>query len=387
MKIWVKIYILSMFAQAATAQTSVELVVEAVLKNHPLTQAAGFSTQAKKYAEKQSLNLSNPQINIESPSGLFYAIGVIQSFDFPTVYMRKKQVAQAETALAQVGQKVNENDLRYTVRQLYLNAQVSEYQAKQWTTRDSLYQLIDATAARQFSAGEINFLQKTLVENEAAKVHQELLVAERYSEATRKQLIGFSGLNDLRVLTPLVADTLGLKLITALVSNPNIAYEQQAVQVAEQQLSLAKSQALPNFSLGYLNQGALRTPLGYRFRASIGIPLWAGQYQGGRQRAESEAKAAQSRVAAQSQSTLLGFANISSEAISALGKIRYYEQEALQRSRLLITTAIRLREAGEVNYVDFLRTLDEAFSIPKEYVQQLQTFESARIKMLYYAGN
>ncbi len=387
MKIWVKIYILSMFAQAATAQTSVELVVEAVLKNHPLTQAAGFSTQAKKYAEKQSLNLSNPQINIESPSGLFYAIGVIQSFDFPTVYMRKKQVAQAETALAQVGQKVNENDLRYTVRQLYLNAQVSEYQVKQWTTRDSLYQLIDATAARQFSAGEINFLQKTLVENEAAKVHQELLVAERYSEATRKQLIGFSGLNDLRVLTPLVADTLGLKLITALVSNPNIAYEQQAVQVAEQQLSLAKSQALPNFSLGYLNQGALRTPLGYRFRASIGIPLWAGQYQGGRQRAESEAKAAQSRVAAQSQSTLLGFANISSEAISALGKIRYYEQEALQRSRLLITTAIRLREAGEVNYVDFLRTLDEAFSIPKEYVQQLQTFESARIKMLYYAGN
>jgi hypothetical protein len=387
MKLWVKICILSMLARTATAQTSVEAVVDAVFKNHPLLQAASFSTQAKKYAEKSALNLPNPEVNIESPTGEFYAVGILQSFDFPTVYARKKQVAQAETTLAQVGQKVNENDLRYAARQLYLTAQVSEYQAKQWTTRDSLYQLVVATAARQFSAGEINFLHKTLVENEAAKVHQERLIAERNAEATRKQLIGFSGLNDLGVLIPLVADTLGLKLITALVSNPNIAYEQQAVRVAEQQLSLVKSQALPNFSLGYLNQGARSTPLNYRFRASVGIPLWTGQYQGARQRADSEAKAAQSRVAAQSQSISLGFANISSEAMSALGKIRYYEQEALQRSRLLITTAIRLREAGEVNYVDFLRTLDEAFSIPREYAQQLQTFESARIKMLYYTGN
>jgi outer membrane protein TolC len=139
-------------------------------------------------------------------------------------------------------------------------------------------------------------------------------------------------LNDLGVLKPLIADTLGLQSITALVGNPNVAYEQQAVRVAEQQFSLAKSQALPNFSLGYLNQGARSTPLNYRFRASVGIPLWTGQYQGARQRAESEAKAAQSRVAAQSQSTSLEFANTSSEAMSALGKIRYYEQEALQRS-------------------------------------------------------
>jgi len=386
MKLWVKICILSMLARTATAQTSVEAVVDAVFKNHPLLQAASFSTQAKKYAEKSALNLPNPEVNIESPTGEFYAVGILQSFDFPTVYARKKQVAQAETALAQVGQKVNENDLRYAVRQLYLNAQASAYQAVQWGVRDSLYHSIITAAARQFAAGEINFLQKTLVENEAAKVHQERLAAELKAAAARNQLILLSGLTDLGTLAPLLADTLGLKFSSASTDNPNVAYEQQAVQVAERQLSLAKSQALPNFSLGYLNQGARGTPLDYRFRAAVGIPLWTGQYQGGRRSAETEAKAAQSRVDAQTQSVSLEFANISTDALTALDNIRYHEREALQRSRLLITTASRLREAGEVNYVDFLRTLDEAFSITREYALQLQAFESARIKMLYFSG-
>ncbi|MCP6357382.1 hypothetical protein NL446_26385, partial [Klebsiella pneumoniae] len=91
------------------------------------------------------------------------------------VYTRQKRVAKAETALAQAGQQLSQNDLRYTVRALYLEAQAAAYQARQWAERDSVYQQIAATAARQFAGGEIDFLQKTLAENEAGTVHQERL--------------------------------------------------------------------------------------------------------------------------------------------------------------------------------------------------------------------
>jgi outer membrane protein TolC len=309
---------------------------------------------------------------------------VSQSFEFPTVYTRQKQVAKAETMLAQAGQRVSENDLRYAVRTLYLETQVAEYRATQWATRDSLYQEIVAAAARQFSAGEIDFLQKTMAENEAAKVHQERLAVEQTMAMSRQQLAGFTGLAELGALLPLSFDTIGL---TSSVGNPSVVYQQQAVQVAEQQIRLAKSRALPNFSLGYLNQGVRNTPIDYRFRASLGIPLWAGQYRAGANAAQAESQAALARAEAQRQALQMELQRTQSEAANALAMVQYHQREALPRSLALIAAATRLRAAGQVDYIAFLRVLDESYAIQWEYADQLQALNTALLRLLYLAGN
>lgn len=389
MKLLIKILIFGLSASSVWAQTTPDSAVQAALQNHPLYRAAALGVQAKIYAEKTALNLPNPEVNAESPTGEFYAVGVLQSFEFPTVYSRQKQVAKAETALAQVGLRMSENDLRYTVRALYLEAQAAEYQARQWTERDSVYQQIAASAARQFAGGEIDFLQKTLAENEAGTVHQERLAAEQNAAAIRQQLATLTGLTDLGSLSPLAPDTLGLfgQLLQGnIAGNPAVAYGQQTTRVAEQQISLAKSRALPNFSLGYLNQGVRSTPIDYQFRASVGIPLWFGQYRAGVKSAEAESQAAIARAEAQSQAVGLELARTRTEAATALNLVHYYEREALPRSRALIVTALRLREAGQMDYVTFLRTLDEAYAIQREYAAQLQIFETARIQLLYLSG-
>ncbi len=360
--------------------------VAAALKNHPSLHAAAYDVQAKRYAEKIALKLPNPELNAESPTGEFYAVGVSQSFEFPTVYARQKRVAKAETGLAQAGQRVSENDLRYSVRLLYLEVQVAEFQNRQWVERDSLYSAIDAAAVRQFAAGEIDFLQKILAENEAGKVHQERLAAEQTFAMLRQQLATLTGLLGLGSLLPLMPDTVGLVSENKLAANPGIAYEQQAAQVAERQVALAKSRALPNFSLGYLNQGPRSTPIDYRFRASVGIPLWAGQYRAGRQAAEAASQAAQSRAESQSQVIALELQRAQSDQQIALADVQYHEREALPRSRALIAAATRMREAGQVDYVTFLRTLEGAYAIQRDYTGQVNALNSARIRVLYLLG-
>lgn len=386
MKSWMNIILPGLIATGVFAQTTPDAVISAALRNHPTVKAASFEVQAKKYAEKTALKLPNPEINAESPTGEFYAVGVLQSFEFPTVYARQKQVAQAETALAQSGQRVSENDLRYTVRSLYLELQAAEHLVRQWVSRDSLYTAVAAVAARQFSGGEIDLLQKILAENEAGQVHQERLAAEQNAVALRQQLSKLSGLNDLGTLVPLGLDSLGTGTAASITSNPSVAFEQQSLQVAEKQVRLAKSLDLPSFSMGYLNQGARGTPLDYRFRVTVGIPLWTGQYRAGRQNAESQAQAAQSRVEGQQQAVELELIRTQTEAATALNQARYYERNALPRSRTLIATALRMREAGQVDYLTFLRTLDQAFAIQREYTAQVQSFETARIKLLYLVG-
>jgi len=374
------------FSAYAQETTTPEAAIHAALQNHPLAHAAAFDAQAKKYAEKSALNIPNPEINTESPTGGFYTIGVSQAFEFPTVYARQKQVAKAETSLAKTGQLVQENDLRFNVRTFYLEAQLAVFHVQQWAQRDSFYQAIATTANRQFSAGEIDFLQKTMLENEAGKVRLERLGMDIKAATARQQLTTFTGLSDLGILPPLRADTAGLNAIQGFAENPSLRFEQQSVQVAAEQISLAKSRALPNLSLGYMNQAARNSPIDYRFRASIGIPLWAGQYQGGINAAKAENQAAQARSEGESQALALQQQRSRADALMALAQVQYFEREALPRSQALITAAQRMREAGQIDYLALLRILDEAYATQREYATQLQAFNTARIQMLYLAG-
>jgi outer membrane protein TolC len=372
--------------QGQAVATSDDLV-RAALLNHPLSKVAGYEVQAKKQAEKAALNLRNPELNAESPTGEFYTIGVLQTFDFPTVYRRQKQLAKAETELARAGQRLTENELRWTVRTLYLDAQSAEYQRRYWQQRDSLYQALATAAARQFTAGEIDFLQKSMAENEAGKIRQERLYAERAEQLARQQLRLFTGVQDIGAILPLLADTIG-PVAESDVKNTNLSvfYEQQNYQVAEKQVNLAKSKAMPNFGLGYFNQGARNSLIDYRFRASVGIPLWAGQYRAGRAAAQSMAQAAQSRVAAQVQVVSAEMQSTLTESAAALTKLRYYEKEALPRSREMIQAATRMREAGQVDYIIFLRTLDEAFGTQKDYAEQVKALNAAKLRIKYLMG-
>lgn len=390
MRLTLKILVLPLLANVAFGQNIItpEAAVQAVLQNHPLTKAAAFEVKAKQYGEKAAINIPNPEINTESPTGEFYTVGVQQSFEFPTVYTRQRQVAKAETALAKAGQRMNENELRYTTRLRYLETQVAEYKAEQWRARDTMYQQIAATAIRQFAAGEIDFLQKTMMENEAGIVHQERLAAEQTSTKLRLHLKKITGFEDLGNLAPLRFDTLeelflpdGERLV-----NPSVAYQQQAAQVAEKQSGLAKIRALPNFSLGYINQGARSTPLDYRFRASIGVPLWAGQYRAAQKIARSENQAAIARVEAEAQTIALETQSAVTEALTAWSKLLYHEREALPRSRSLTAAANRMREAGQIDYITFLRVLDEAFAIQLEYAEQLAALGAARFRVQYLSG-
>lgn len=391
MKLIIKIMIFFCFAKFSIGQNilSQDAAVQAALQNSPVLKAAAFDVKARKYAEKAALNLPNPEVNAESPTGEFYTIGVSQSFEFPTVYARQKQVAKAETSLAQAGQRVSENELRYTVRALYLEAQVSDYKSDVWRERDTLYQQIVTAALRQFEAGEIDFLQKAMVENEVGKVHQERLAAEMSTTSLLVQLDKLIGLEDVGILEPLTPDSTKFLFLVndiGLVS-PAITYQQQAIAVAKQQIALAKSRALPNFSLGYMNQGARNSPVDYRFRASVGVPLWAGQYQAGQKVAEAESQAVMARAEAQGKIIEREKQIVAGKALTAWSKVQFFEQEALTRSRSLIDAAKRMREAGQIDYITFLRTLDEAYLIQLEYAEQLSELYSARLQMQYWAGN
>lgn len=226
-----------------------------------------------------------------------------------------------------------------------------------------------------------------MAEQAAGKSNLERTDAEMRFSVSRYRLMAITGSSRISDFQPLQPDTLWQPpVVITPETTPVVRYQLQSVNVAEQQVQLARSRALPNFSLGYLNQGARDTPLDYQFRASVGVPLWIGQYRGGKKAAESEVKSAQSRAEAEQQAVTVAYNSARVDWFAAREKVRYYEREALPRGLALIDAALRMRESGQVDYVTFLRTLDETYSIQLDYATQLQAMEIARIQMLYLTG-
>lgn len=360
--------------------------ISAAMQQHPSVQAAAWAVKAKRHGEKAALNLPNPEINTESPTGEFYTLGVLQSFEFPTVYARQKKVAKAETSLAQSAQKIQENELRFQVRSQYLLAQMADYQWTQWVLRDSIMSALAGASTRQFEVGEIDFLQKNRTESEAAEVHQQCLMVEKNASLQKELLAVWMGSAEIGLLAPLRVESEVSMSESRAELNPQIAYQQQQQYLAEQQVRLAKSKALPNFSLGYLNQGARNTPLDYQFRASVGVPLWAGQYRAGVQAAQAESQSAQANVAAQSQQITLQLAQVDWAIETNLELVRYYEQDALPRSRELLAAAIRMREAGELDYIGLLRMVEAVFDTQDAYFGAVQALKNAENQQLFLLG-
>ena len=114
------------------AQNDIDKVLADIAKNNKSIIANQQYWEAKKLLYKTGLNPSNPKVEYEYLTGSSAAIGaqsdilVVQSFDFPTAYIRRNQVAnqqiaQSEFLVAAYRQDVLLKAKQYCMELIYLN--------------------------------------------------------------------------------------------------------------------------------------------------------------------------------------------------------------------------------------------------------------------------
>ena len=188
-------------------------VINEALKNSALFNAATLEIKQNQQLQKTGFNLNNPQLVIESPTGVFRTIGISQSFEFPIVYFRQSQLLKQQTALAVTGQKVTENDVKYQIKTLYLNIQYLEYINEQYKVQDSVYNKVMLSAQRQYDAGQIDYLEKTFTEAQSGEVHNGFIQSTSDLQIAQNQLQIYTGFNESITATPLIkADNLSTAL-------------------------------------------------------------------------------------------------------------------------------------------------------------------------------
>ena len=90
--------------------TEQEAVILAIKKSNTVA-ASNLTIQQQRQLVRGSINLPNPEVFVESPTGNFYTASITQSFEFPTVYTRQKQLQKQQVVLAEREAKLTASEI------------------------------------------------------------------------------------------------------------------------------------------------------------------------------------------------------------------------------------------------------------------------------------
>lgn len=365
--------------------------MEMALKNSPAIQAAILQVKQQKQLQGTSFNLANPDITVESPTGEFMTVGVLQSFEFPSVYVKQGQLARQQTVLAEKGKTITEADIRQMIKTTYLNLQYNNELLQRIKSQDSISNSIAEAAERQFAAGQVDFVIKTFAAAQYGEVHNRYLQVQTDASVALHQLQLYTRLTDSIVVSPLTKA--GATILTnqaidssTLAGTPLVQYYLQTQSVARKSLQLERNKALPGFSFGYMNQGLKNTEIPLRLRAGINIPVWFWQYSAAIKAAKTNLQITQQNTLDQQQKLTARIQQVKGEALKSQTALAYYEGAGLKQADDLISSSSRMFTAGQSDYITYLRTLADAYTIQLSYLESLRNYNQAIINLNYLNG-
>jgi outer membrane protein TolC len=364
-------------------------LIKMALQNSRNLSASNLNIKQQKQLLGASFNLPNPEVFVESPTGNFYTASITQSIEFPSVYNKQYQLQKQKIVFSEKEKLVGENEIKFQVKQLYLSLQYAMVFQEQLYLEDTIYERISNAAARQFDAGQIDYLQKLFAENSYADVHNQYLQAQLKGLNIEKQLQFIAGYTKTITVTPISNTLVNVAASVdsnSLATSPSLALINQSVIIAQKNILLQKAKALPGLAFGYFNQGERNTPIQNRFRFGIALPLWYNQYKSNINAAKTEYEINKQKAGGLQQQFSLQYLQAQNGQAIFLQSLQYYETKGLKKAAEIITTAKRFFENGESDYINYLRNINDAYTIQLKYLEILKSYNQSLLNTNYLKG-
>ena len=370
-------------------QISAADAVSMAIKNSKNISASDLTIKQQKQLLNSSINLPNPEVFAESPTGNFYTASITQSIEFPTVYGKQYQLQKQRIGLAEKEKAVTITEIKYQVKQLYLLLQYADTLKNQLYIQDTVYERIAISAVRQFDAGQINYLQKVFAETQYGEIHNQYLQSQINVGNLQSQLQFLTNLKEPFRAVKLSNQLLNVELqqdSLALIDNPSMQFYKQTQIISQKNIELQKNKALPGLAFGYFNQSDRSTPIGNRFRFGITVPLWFWQYKGNINAAKTELEINQQKTNGLQQQLSVQLIQTQNDLAINEQSLKYYQTTGIKKANEIINTANRFLASGETDYINYLRNINDAYSIQLKYLEAIRNYNQSILSIKYLTG-
>lgn len=309
--------------------------------------------------------------------------GAQQTFSFPTVYTAKNKAKKLNEGLQKSVYQITQKQVFKELEQAYYNYQTQLQKLDLYQKLDSIYAKFAYSAKRRFELGETNYL-----ENVTAKAKQKEITIQKNKAIQEVK----NWLLQLQLLVQ-SKDSLVIKKETPnrLDFNSydlNVGLEKQylenRLQLSIAQKHLQNQGFLPDLSLEYFqgtNNELDNTLYGVQFGIKLPL-LFFGQ--------KSKAKAAKLQADIVATENILLSKTLQKEKREKQNllsqydaELTYYENEGKVLSEQLLKVAQAGFKNGEIDFFQYIQTLENAYTIELNYLEALNQYNQTLISINY----
>ncbi len=326
-----------------------------------------------------SYDQNNRAINNE-PLNVF---GVQQDILFPTNYFSAKKLNQADFKLTSSSYAIQKKALTREITSGYYQYQYASQKVSVYRLLDSLYQNFAGMASRRFELGETNYLEKITA---GAKQKQMQIAREQSEQEVTLALNRLASIIQVDTVLAVISTPLEkLQLdVVEIEQSEEIEFAENRVSLFEAQHRYTKQQFLPDLSFNYF-QGT-NSNLGdqlYGYQFGMKIPLLFG----GQASRTKASKIAFEMVNEESNDYKIQlnyrFTALRAQLIKFERALAYYELEGSDLSNEILKTATISFKNGEIDFFQYLQSLENAYEIELNYLENLNNYNQTVIEMNY----
>lgn len=380
--------------------------IQVALDSNLSVKSAKLSVDAQMALRGASVDL--PKTTIDGQYGQFNSFtndnsfAVSQSFAFPTLYINKYKLANANIKSSELQHSVSQLEIASQVKKVYWQYVYLISKQKLLAYQDSLYSAFLRAAELRAKSGETNKLEMITARSQSLEIKNTLFQTTADIEIVSRNMMVLLNSNTRMIPAEKELQRINFSINTETVpleNNPSLGYMKHQVEVAHIEKKVEKSQMLPDLNIGYFSQTIIGTQevngvprnFGQSFRftgvqAGISVPLWFTPYTSRNKAARINEAIAANNAEEYSKSVSGNYKSLLDEFRKYSSTVDYYEKQAVPEADLIIEQAILSYRAGALDYLDYVTTLNRALAIRQSYLEAIFSYNQTVISLEYITG-
>ena len=336
--------------------------------------------EAKKLQYQTGLTLNNPSVEFEYLNGSPEGAGnqtdllILQSFDFPTAYVKKRQVTdlqieQINFILTASRQNILLEAKQYYIELVYLNKKMAEIN-KRLRNAESLHNVYQ----KKMENGDANILDVNKAKLQLINLKNDKRLNRSQMNQIDHMITQLNGgytISIIDISYPVSPDIPDFQILENDIkeSDPILKTAQQQEEIDQKKIELSKAMSLPKMEAGYRSQALL----GQNFQGvhvGFTIPLWENKNTVKFQKAQSTFSEVKTEEHKNRQFTHIQ--SLHEKYLNLHAALTEYKQLlATVNNTELLDKALKLGEISSIQYfleINYLySSFDKYLQLEKEY--------------------
>ena len=378
--------------KSAIQINNVDEAIDIAMKNHPSIKAGDLQVKQQQKLKNTAWDLPDTKFayereNIETGMEQW---AVEQELKNPVEYINRNRLAdqliiQSKTKLAS-----RKAQLIRDVRAAYLDVSYAKEKVKLLHKLKNTFSELSKAGKLRYKTGDISYLEKISAQAKSTQIEVAKQEALNLLNTRKRILMNKLFVEDTLVILETGLDKMDMNEASAgfdsLNSNPEIAFLKQQWKTSQAKSKVVKSVSWPDpfFRYSQKNIGTAgrfsAIELGFR----IPVDIWAEK--GRNQAAKIAAEESFQNYRQVKSDVMTAYNNIVKNLETYSQQLDYFEKSRLKEADMIIKSASKQYEAGNIDYLQYTQYFDQATQIRLKHLDILKIYNQNIIELKYISG-